>query len=234
MASKPAESKPAAPAATASPAKASRPAEPAAKEDETAAKKAKAEAPAKAKPVATFETTLGTFKAEILLQDVPITASNFIDLVKSGFYDGLHFHRVIPDFMAQFGCPYSRHVDKMQNAGVGGPEEDSEFKNLVTGETLTRDEEGQIPDEFTSKISNKKGTLSMANCGPNTGGSQFFINTADNTNLDWWDTTNKSQHPVFGKIIEGMDVVVKITKVPTKDDRPVTPVQMKKVTISGI
>eukprot|EP00668_Euglena_longa_P011400 GGOE01013801.1.p1 GENE.GGOE01013801.1~~GGOE01013801.1.p1 ORF type:complete len:248 (+),score=69.72 GGOE01013801.1:35-745(+) len=236
MSSKPSDNKPVtsnAKPAAAPATKAARPAEPA-KEEETSAKKQKAETPEKAKPIATFETTMGKFKAEIFLQEMPITASNFIDLAKSGFYDGLHFHRVIPDFMAQFGCPYSRHTDRMQNAGVGAPEEDSEFKNLVTNETLTRDEEGQIPDEFTAKISNKSGTLAMANCGPNTGGSQFFINTANNTNLDWWDTTTKSQHPVFGKVIEGMDVVVKITKVSTKDDRPVTPIRMNKVTISGI
>eukprot|EP00669_Euglena_mutabilis_P007090 TRINITY_DN2489_c0_g1_i1.p1 TRINITY_DN2489_c0_g1~~TRINITY_DN2489_c0_g1_i1.p1 ORF type:complete len:240 (-),score=110.48 TRINITY_DN2489_c0_g1_i1:184-873(-) len=202
---------------------------------EAPAKKAKASEDAATKnPTVTFETTLGTFKAELFLDQMPLTVSNFVDLAKTGFYDGLHFHRVIPDFMAQFGCPYTRKPESMQNAGVGNPEEDSQFENLVTKETISRDEEGQIPDEFTAKISNTRGTLSMANCGPNTGGSQFFINVADNPDLDWWDKSSPSQHPVFGKVTDGMDIVVKITKVPSKDDRPKDPIKMVKVTVSGV
>jgi len=202
---------------------------------EAPAKKAKASEDAATKnPTVTFETTLGTFTAELFLDQMPLTVSNFVDLAKTGFYNGLHFHRVIPDFMAQFGCPYTRKPESMQNAGVGNPEEDSQFKNLVTKETISRDEEGQIPDEFTAKISNTRGTLSMANCGPNTGGSQFFINVADNPDLDWWDKSSPSQHPVFGKVTDGMDTVVKITKVPSKDDRPKDPIKMVKVTVSGV
>merc|ERR1712094_115838 len=84
-------------------------------------------------PVATFDTTEGLIKAEIFLDRVPITASNFIDLAKSGFYDGIHFHRVIPGFMNQFGCPYAKNP-KSRQAGTGGPS-DGTFKNLKTGGT---------------------------------------------------------------------------------------------------
>ena len=82
-------------------------------------------------PVATFDTTMGSFKAEIYMDRVPRTASNFIDLVQTGFYNGIHFHRVIPGFMNQFGCPYARDPHH-PGAGTGGPD-DGEFKNLKTG-----------------------------------------------------------------------------------------------------
>merc|ERR1712173_241135 len=106
---------------------------------------------------------------------MPVTASNFIDLAKSGFYDGVHFHRVIPNFMCQFGCPYARDAKSFQ-AGTGGPP-DGSFK-LCDGsdQTVERRNGGNIPDEFTQKFGNEPGTLSMANTGqPNSGGSQFFI-----------------------------------------------------------
>merc|ERR1719454_315308 len=111
-----------------------------------------------ANPIAEFTTSQGSFKAEVLLQEMPITASNFIDLAKSGYYDGLTFHRVIPNFMAQFGCPKSRDP-KNSMAGTGGPEPGT-FKNLVTGEDVTREGGGNIPDEFAAKMSNLPGTLS--------------------------------------------------------------------------
>ena len=117
-----------------------------------------------ANPTAIFDTSLGTFSAEIFLDKMPITSQNFIDLAKNGFYDGLHFHRVIKNFMAQFGCPYSKDPNS-QRAGTGGPPH------------------GTIQDEFPedAKFSNEPGTLSMANTGrPNSGGSQFFVNTAHN------------------------------------------------------
>ena len=169
-----------------------------------------------ANPTATFETSLGNFTAEIFLDQMPITANNFITLAKSGFYDGLHFHRVISNFMVQFGCPYSKDP-KDSRAGTGGPPS------------------GNIKDEFTVKLSNEVGTLSMANTGrPNSGGSQFFINTKHNSFLDWFDDRTPSQHPVFGKVTQGMDVVKKIETTPTgAGDRPVTPVQVKKITIAG-
>merc|ERR1719436_965988 len=126
-------------------------------------------------PKATFETTEGTFEAEIFLDRVPITASNFIDLAKSGFYNGIHFHRVIPGFMNQFGCPHAKDP-KSSRAGTGGPP-DGQFKNLKTGGMESRTGGGNIKDENISRDSNEPGTLSMANTGsPNTGGSQFFIN----------------------------------------------------------
>lgn len=103
-------------------------------------------------------------------------------------------------------------------------------------ETIKRDSrEGCIPDELVDKTSNAPGTFSMANTGqPNSGGSQFFINVANNTFLDWWDKSTPSQHPVFGKVCEGMDLVTKISNVPTKDDNPNTPIMMKSITIQGL
>lgn len=169
-----------------------------------------------ANPTATCETSLGTFKVELFTDQMPLTANNWIKLAKSGFYDGLHFHRVIKNFMIQFGCPHSKDP-KSPRAGTGdGPN-------------------GPIKDEFPPelRLSNKPGTLSMANTGqPNSGSCQFFINTADNAYLDWWDKRTPSQHPVFGRIVEGMDIIEKISTTATdRGDRPVTPVKMIKVTV---
>merc|ERR1712228_433335 len=125
------------------------------------------------------------FKAEIFLDRVPITASNFIDLCKTGFYEGIHFHRVIPNFMAQFGCPNAKDP-KSRRAGTGGPP-DGEFTNLKTGGKEKRTGGGNIQDENISRDSNEPGTLSMANTGqPNSGGSQFFLNVVHNDFLDWF------------------------------------------------
>jgi cyclophilin family peptidyl-prolyl cis-trans isomerase len=169
-----------------------------------------------ANPTATFETSLGTFTAEIYRDQMPVTAGNFIALAKQGFYDGLHFHRVIKDFMVQFGCEHSRDA-KSSRAGTGS----SPLGNI-------RDEH---PAAF--KASNEIGTLSMANTGqPNSGGAQFFINTKHNSFLDWF-TPGQSKHPVFGKVTGGMDVVRAIESTPTDhNDRPRTPVQMIRVTVT--
>ena len=133
--------------------------------------------------------------------------------------------------MNQFGCPYSKDP-KSGRAGTGGPA-DGSFKNLATGAMEARKNGGNIKDENISKDSNKPGTLSMANTGaPDSGGSQFFLNVADNWNLDWL-TGGPSKHPVFGKITEGYDVVVKISRVPTENDDPITPIKMNSITITG-
>ena len=169
-----------------------------------------------ANPTATCETSLGTFRVELFTDTMPVTAGNFLALAESGFYDGLHFHRVINRFMLQFGCPHSRDP-RSSRAGTGGPPH------------------GTIKDEFPpdAKLSNEPGTLSMANTGrPDSGGSQFFINTVHNDYLDWF-SPGPSRHPVFGKVIEGMDVVQRIEKVKTDArDSPVEPVQMIKVTVT--
>ena len=167
-----------------------------------------------ANPVVEFETSLGNFKAEIFVDEMPVTAQNFLDLVKDNFYDGLHFHRVINGFMVQFGCPHSRDP-KSPVAGTGGPPH------------------GKIADEHpeNAKISNEPGTLSMANTGaPNTGGSQFFSNTVHNDFLDWF-SPGPSKHPVFGKIVDGMDVVTQIENTATSNDRPDTPVEVKSIRV---
>lgn len=187
----------------------------------------------KPNPIAKFVCTMGEFEAEIYLDRVPRTASNFIDLAQTGFYNGIHFHRVIPGFMDQFGCPYAKDP-KSPSAGTGGPD-DGEFVNLATGVKEKRFGGGNIKDENISKDSNKPGTLSMANTGrPNSGGSQFFLNVANNSNLDWF-TGGASKHPVFGKITSGFDVVVAISKVATdSNDNPRQPIKMTSITISGI
>jgi len=167
-----------------------------------------------ANPTAIFETSLGNFTVELYTDQTPITAGNFIKLAKDGFYDGLHFHRVIKNFMIQFGCPHSRDA-KSQRAGTGGPPH------------------GNIQDEHTSRLSNEPGTLSMANTGsPNSGGSQFFINTVHNPYLDWF-TPGASKHPVFGRIVSGMETITKLEATATDgSDRPITPAQVIHVTIS--
>jgi cyclophilin family peptidyl-prolyl cis-trans isomerase len=169
-----------------------------------------------ANPTATMETSLGTITIELFVDKMPLTAGNFVELARSGFYDGLHFHRVINNFMLQFGCPYSRDPNSPRAGTGNGPN-------------------GCIDDEHppAHKLSNEPGTLSMANTGrPGSGSSQFFVNTVHNSYLDWF-SKGQSKHPVFGAVIEGMDVVKKIEATPTdRNDRPNTPVQMIKVTIN--
>ncbi len=150
-------------------------------------------------PVAMFTTSMGTFKVELFEDKVPITAGNFVKLAESGFYNGVIFHRVIADFMIQGGDP--------TGTGSGGP-----------GYT--------IPDEFSPSLKHDgPGILSMANAGPNTGGSQFFITLKATPWLD-------GHHAVFGKVIENYDVVDAIGKVQTAaGDRPVTPVVIEKIEI---
>ena len=142
-------------------------------------------------------TNMGDIVIE-LYADMPITAGNFEKLVRDKYYDGVIFHRIIPNFMIQGGDP--------TGTGAGGPG----YK---------------IKDEFTKNNKNDKGTISMANSGPNTGGSQFFINLVNNPHLNMG-------HPVFGKIVEGMDVVNKIAKVRTsRQDRPIDEVKIVTATI---
>ena len=168
-----------------------------------------------ANTTATFETSLGKFTAELYTDKMPLTAGNFIKLAKAGFYDGLHFHRVINNFMIQFGCPHSRDPNSPRAGTGNGPD-------------------GTIKDEHPpdAKFSNEPGTLSMANTGhPNSGSCQFFINTKHNSYLDWF-TPGQSKHPVFGKVTDGMDVIKKIETTATgAGDRPKTPVQMIKITV---
>jgi len=166
-------------------------------------------------PTADLVTSLGTIRVELFTDVMPKTAGNFITLAKGGFYDGLHFHRVIKGFMLQFGCPHSRDPESPR-AGTGNAPH------------------GTIPDEHpaNAKLSNEPGTLSMANTGrPNSGSCQFFINTVHNAYLDWF-SPGPSKHPVFGRVLEGMDVVTKIENTPTADqDRPRKPVQMIQVVV---
>ena len=147
-----------------------------------------------------LETNKGDIVIELYSKEMPITAGNFEKLVKEGFYDGVIFHRVIDGFMLQGGDP--------EGTGRGGPGYN-------------------IQDEFTKTEldKNNRGTISMANSGPNTGGSQFFINLVDNNFLD-------GKHPVFGKVIEGMDVVDAIAVVQTdSQDRPVNEVKIVKASV---
>lgn len=146
-----------------------------------------------------FHTNLGDFTAELFEDKAPKTAGNFLELVEKGFYDGIIFHRVIDDFMIQGGDP--------TGTGMGGP-----------GYT--------IDDEFGPGLTHSsEGILSMANAGPNTGGSQFFITLVPTPWLD-------GHHAIFGKITEGMDVVHKIGSTPTDfADRPLEDVVMEKVEI---
>ena len=153
-----------------------------------------------ANPTVTIETNHGTISAEMFMDAAPETAGNFIELAKKGYYDGLVFHRVIKDFMIQGGCP--------DGTGMGGP-----------GYT--------IEDEFAPGLAHDgKGVFSMANAGPNTGGSQFFITLVPTPWLD-------GKHAIFGKVTAGVDVVDAIGAARTgMGDRPVEAVVMEKVTVS--
>ena len=148
--------------------------------------------------VVLLETNKGNIKIE-MASDMPITAGNFVSLVEKGTYDGVIFHRIIEGFMIQGGDP--------TGTGYGDPS----IPN--------------IQDEFTSNNRNDRGTISMANAGPNTGSSQFFINLVNNNPLD-------DKHPVFGKVIEGMDVVDAIAKVETDGaDRPLEEIKIIKASV---
>ena len=149
-----------------------------------------------------FETSMGNFTIELFEQQVPKTVENFVTLAEKNFYDGVVFHRVIDGFMIQGGDP--------TGTGRGGPG----YK---------------FADEFHPQLKHSsEGILSMANAGPNTNGSQFFITLAPTPHLD-------NRHAVFGKVTEGMDVVKKIGKTPTKPgDRPATDVVMKSVKIEKV
>ena len=145
-----------------------------------------------------LETTMGEVRIELFDDKMPITTANFRKLVEKHFYDGTIFHRVIPGFMIQGGDP--------QGTGFGGP-----------GYT--------IRDELPPGNRNSRGTISMANAGPNTGGSQFFINVVDNPRLD-------PKHPAFGRVVGGMEVVDAISRTPTdSQDRPKKKVVVTKATV---
>jgi len=160
---------------------------------------ASAQAEAAKRQTAVFKTNMGTFEIELYNDLAPKTVKNFVDLTNKKFYDGIIFHRVIDNFMIQGGDP--------TGTGMGGP-----------GYT--------IPDEFGKGLKHEgKGVLSMANAGPNTGGSQFFITLVP---CPWLD----GKHAIFGHVVKGMDVVEKIGKVATDSmDRPVKKVVMESVTI---
>lgn len=166
-------------------------------------------------PVAVFETNQGTIEIELFENQMPITAGNFAKLIEEGFYDGTKFHRVIEGFMIQGGDPLTK-TDKVLQYGTGGP-----------GYT--------IPDEHVKGelLSNTRGTISMANRGPESGGSQFFINLVDNLNLDFDKPPLTSKHPVFGRVVEGMDIVDAIGRVETNPVTalPVEDIVIEKVTI---
>ncbi len=157
-------------------------------------------------PVAVIETSMGTVTIELNAEDAPQTVANFVKLASEGYYDGIKFHRVIPGFMIQGGDPLTKDDSMMDRWGTGGP-----------GYTFA--------DEIHANNQNNTGTISMANAGPNTNGSQFFINVADNNFLD-------PKHTVFGTVTDGMDVVSQIESTPTEaQDRPIDAVTILSVTI---
>jgi cyclophilin family peptidyl-prolyl cis-trans isomerase len=149
---------------------------------------------------AKFTTTEGTFEAKLFYKEAPKTVANFVELSRKGFYNGLIFHRVIPDFMIQGGDP--------QGNGTGGP-----------GYAFA--------DEFNPALRHSKpGMLSMANSGPNTNGSQFFVTVKEVPHLD-------DRHSIFGEVVSGYDVVKKISLVKSVSDRPVKDVKIEKLEIVG-
>jgi len=186
--------------------------------------------PGNENPRAVFKTSMGEIEVELFMDKAPITVSNFIDLAKSGFYNGLHFHRVIPNFMVQFGCPFS--VDPLgKSVGGGGPAPNTDFKHFITRRKLHRNKGGHIADECP-QVSNTKGTLSMANAGqPDSGGSQFFLNVADNKFLDCSPNSKKVGNPVFGRVLQNYDAFVQMSQVNTTKDKPVEPIKMINVDI---
>ncbi len=166
-------------------------------------------------PTVILNTSAGAIALELYEDKMPITAGNFLKLAEEGFYDGTKFHRVIDGFMIQGGDPNSKGSNPA-TYGTGGP-----------GYT--------IQDEFVADpaLSNVRGTISMANTGqPNSGGSQFFINTVDNTNLDFDKPPMTSRHPVFGRVVNGMSVIDAISATETgPGDIPTTPIVIESITV---
>jgi peptidylprolyl isomerase len=166
--------------------------------------------------IAVMKTNKGVIEIELFEDQMPITTGNFVKLAEEGFYNSIKFHRVIDGFMIQAGDPNTKG-DDVGSYGRGGP-----------GYT--------IQDEFVEGelLTNVRGTISMANTGqPNSGGSQFFINTVDNTPLDFNKEPFTSRHPVFGRVISGMDIVDTISAVAVTpgNNMPVEPVVIESVTI---
>ncbi|MDP2648873.1 MAG: peptidylprolyl isomerase [bacterium] len=152
----------------------------------------------------TLHTNKGDVEVEMMEGGAPKTVANFLKLANSGFYDGTKFHRVIRDFMIQGGDPLTKDSSTVERWGTGGPGY-------------------QFEDEIHANNKNDAGTIAMANAGPNTNGSQFFINTADNNFLD-------GKHTVFGRVVRGLDVVRAIEEVETVGpDRPVEAVVITDV-----
>jgi cyclophilin family peptidyl-prolyl cis-trans isomerase len=165
-------------------------------------------------PIAVIQTNKGTIEIELFENLMPITAGNFIKLAEDGYYDGVKFHRVIEGFMLQGGDPITK-TDDILRYGTGGPEY-------------------SIQDEHVRNdlLTNIRGTISMANSGPNSGGSQFFINLVNNERLDFDKPPATSKHPVFGQVVAGMDVVDTIAQVEVNATAlPLEDVVMEKVTI---
>ena len=166
---------------------------------------------------AKFTTNVGEFIIELFEDKAPKTTKNFIDLAEKGYYNGLIFHRVIKDFMIQGGCPNVRFEDP----------KDLHKEPIVKGRPGTGGPGYKIDDEFHPDLKHdSEGILSMANAGPNTGGSQFFITLAPTPWLD-------GKHAVFGKVIEGMDIVQEIGHIPTgRMDMPLYIMVIEKIEIS--
>lgn len=165
--------------------------------------------------IVVMKTNKGDITIELFTKDMPITAGNFLKLAMDDYFDGIKFHRVIDGFMIQGGDPNSKDDSKQGIWGTGGPGY-------------------SIEDEHVAGFSNERGTLSMANSGPQSGGSQFFINLVDNINLDFDKQPLSSKHPVFGRVIEGMDVVDAIGKVETGPrDVPVEAVVIQDITLKN-
>jgi len=165
-----------------------------------------AEVSTTAQVVAVMDTSDGVITLTLDPKKAPKTVANFVKLAKEGFYDGTKFHRVIPGFMIQGGDPLSKDDSLKARWGTGGPGY-------------------SFDDEIGPDNKNDIGTIAMANSGPNTNGSQFFINVADNNFLD-------TKHTVFGKVTTGMQAVTEIEKTPTEDqNRPIKDVVIKSITI---
>lgn len=158
-------------------------------------------------PSVILKTSMGDITLELFEKDSPVTVANFLKLAQNNFYDGVRFHRVIKDFMIQGGDPLSKDIGRRNSWGTGGP--GYYFKDEINKHRLV------------------KGSLAMANSGPNTNGSQFFIVTADVT--PWLD----GRHTNFGRVIHGMDILLSIGNVAVdSNDRPVQDVLINDVIVS--
>ena len=193
------------------------------KPEETPEKAMRPRDPLAVDPTVTFTTSAGAFTVEFHVASSPVAVANVLDLVRTGFFNGLLVHRVVRSHGVQFGCPFTKSRRQRKDLfGRGGPKPHTPFPSATeAGVTLNRDKGGNVPDEFVSMTSNTARSVCLASAPGerDSRGSQLFINTTDNTYLDWFDTTVPDvKLVVIGRVTKGWHTINAIESMPVDED----------------